>query len=48
MVRHVTGVRHQVGIVSFGSVNCGDGNPNVNTRIEYPPIRNWINTISGL
>lgn len=41
--------RHnQVGYVSFGSINCGDGSaPAVYGRIEHPDIRNFIREVSG-
>ena len=49
LVREVGGVRFQLGVVSFGSNTCGDGSgPSVNSRIEYAPIRSWINSVSGL
>ncbi|KAL7012057.1 hypothetical protein ACKWTF_014605 [Chironomus riparius] len=49
LVRDVNGQRTQLGVVSFGSTTCGDGIfPSVNTRIEYPGIRNWITQVSGL
>ncbi|XP_070508844.1 trypsin 3A1-like [Chironomus tepperi] len=49
LVRDVNGQRFQIGLVSFGSSTCGDGSfPSVNTRIEYPGVRNWITEVSGL
>ncbi|KAL7012058.1 hypothetical protein ACKWTF_014606 [Chironomus riparius] len=49
LVRDVDGQATQLGVVSFGSTICGDGRfPNVNTRIEFPGIRNWITQVSGL
>lgn len=48
-VRDVDGVRLQLGVVSFGASTCGDGSgPSVNSRIEFLPIRNWIQAVSGL
>jgi hypothetical protein len=48
-VRDVDGIRLQIGVVSFGALTCGDGSgPSVNSRIEYLPIRNWIQSVSGL
>lgn len=39
----------QVGIVSFGSADCGDGSaPAVYVRIEDPIIRDFISTTTGV
>ena len=32
--RSLDGVNYQVGVVSFGSVKCGNGQPGVYTRVE--------------
>ncbi|KAG5666890.1 hypothetical protein PVAND_014897 [Polypedilum vanderplanki] len=43
LVRFSGESRVQMALVSFGTSQCGTGQaPSVNTRIEYPPIRNWI------
>lgn len=39
----------QVGVVSFGSEDCGDGSlPAVYVRIEALLVRDWIRTVSGI
>ncbi|XP_070508843.1 chymotrypsin-1-like [Chironomus tepperi] len=49
VVTDVDGQRFQIGLVSFGHSQCGNGiHPSVNTRIEFPGIRNWITEVSGL
>lgn len=49
VINHPGANRIQVGVVSFGSSVCGDGSgPSVNVRIEYPPVRTWITSISGV
>lgn len=48
-MRTIGGVRYQVGVVSFGSSVCGDGSgPSGNVRIEWPGVRNWLTTVTGL
>lgn len=47
--RNAQNILQQVGIVSFGTSNCGDGTrPSGNVRIEEPGIRNFIRAQSGL
>lgn len=38
----------QVGIISFGSSNCGSSIPSVFTRIEDPAIREFIRSTTGV
>lgn len=39
----------QVGIVSFGSIYCGDGTaPAVHVRVEAPLVRNFIRQVAGI
>lgn len=48
-IREIAGINFQLGVVSFGTTSCGDGNaPSVNTRLEYLPVRSWITSVSGL
>ena len=48
-VRTIGGTTVQVGVVSFGSSVCGDGSgPSGNARIEWPGIRDWIRTNTGI
>ncbi|XP_055588997.1 trypsin 3A1-like [Uranotaenia lowii] len=43
----VTGGR-QIGVVSFGEVECAGVGPAGYARIAYPPIRNWITEVTGV
>lgn len=48
-VRTIGGVTVQVGVVSFGSTVCGDGSgPSGNARVEWPGIRDWLRTETGI
>jgi secreted trypsin-like serine protease len=38
----------QVGVVSFGPVQCGNGMPGVYARVAAPVIRNWISSTTGV
>jgi trypsin len=38
----------QVGIVSFGSVQCGDGLPAVYARVAAPSVRDFISSRTGV
>lgn len=45
----LTDKRHQVGLVSFGTMVCGDGTaPAVYSRLEEPAIRLFIREQTGL
>jgi trypsin len=38
----------QVGIVSFGPAQCGNGSPGVYARVASPSIRNFIASNTGV
>ncbi|XP_053679740.1 trypsin beta-like [Anopheles nili] len=38
----------QIGIVSWGDVNCVGNPPGVFARVAFPLIRNWINQVTGV
>ncbi|XP_062534562.1 trypsin alpha-3-like [Armigeres subalbatus] len=43
----VTGGR-QIGIVSWGALNCLGNEPGVYARVAFPLIRNWITEVTGV
>ncbi|XP_058815501.1 trypsin-7-like [Topomyia yanbarensis] len=43
----VTGGR-QIGIVSWGTLACRGSSPGVFARVAFPPIRNWIEEVTGV
>ncbi|XP_062554018.1 trypsin-7-like [Armigeres subalbatus] len=43
----VTGGR-QIGVVSWGAPDCLGNRPSGYARVAHPPIRNWINDVTGV